>query len=75
MVVKKKKKKKGQIFSKKTKQQQVSDAEVKAKGGGVNAGLGSHFDRVCHCKVFEGPIQSHSGSGAFWEMTKEGCLN
>ncbi len=54
----------------------ISEPEVKATtGGGVNAGLGSHFDRVCHCEVFEGPIQAHSGSGAFWEMTKEGRLN
>lgn len=32
------------------KKKKNSEPEGKAAiGGGVNAGLGSHFDRVCHC--------------------------
>lgn len=54
----------------------ISEPEVKATiSGVVNTGLGSCFDRVCHYKVFEVPIQAHSGTGALWEVTKERRLN
>ncbi len=42
----------------------ISEPGVKpTTGGGVNAGLGSHFDRVCHCECLRDPYKHTAGQG------------